>query len=69
MVKGENDIVYMKLYMMYATLKGEVHSRKNKYGHSRSIVYKHTMEIVEFEKKVATRLSYADGVLSFNLRS
>mgnify|MGYP003292510682 FL=1 len=67
MVKGENDAVYMKLYMKYATLKGEVHSRKNKYGHSRSIVYKHTMEIAEFEKKMETKLSYADGMLSFNL--
>lgn len=69
MVKGENDAVYMKLYMKYATLKREVHSRKNKYGHSRSIVYKHTMEIAEFEKRMGTKLSYADGVLSFNLRN
>ena len=67
MVKGENDSVYMKLYMKFANLKGEIHSREKKYGHSRSIVYKHTMEIAEFEKKMATKLSYADGVLSFNL--
>jgi hypothetical protein len=69
MVKGEGDSVYMKLYTRYVALSNEIHSRVNKFGHSRSIVYKHTMEIVEFEKKVATRLSYADGVLSFNLRS
>ena len=69
MVKGEADPLYMKLYTRYATLCNEIHSRKNKFGHYRSIVYKHTMEIVEFEKKVATRLSYADGVLSFNLHN
>jgi hypothetical protein len=67
MVKGEGDPVYIRLYMKFATLKGEIHSKEKKYDHSRSIVYKHTMEIAEFEKKMATKLSYADGVLSFNL--
>ena len=67
MVKGEGDPVYMKLYTRYVALSNEIHSRVNKFGHSRSIVYKHTMEIAEVEKKMETKLSYADGMLSFNL--
>ena len=65
MVKGEADPLYMKLYTRYATLCNEIHSRKNKFGHPRSIVYKHTMEIAEFEKNMATKLSYNDGALNF----
>ena len=67
MVKGDEDPLYWKLYWKYVNLNGQTRARKNEYAHSRSIVYRHTMEVDEFEKKMATKLIYHDDKLMFEI--
>ena len=67
MVKGDEDPLYWKLYWKYVNLNGQTRARKNEYTHSRGIVYRHTMEVDEFEKKMATKLIYHDDKLMFEI--